>query len=79
MPKPVVAYIDGGARGNPGPAGYGVHVETTDGHLLSGGNWSVACYPEGKTGFSDPSATLFFRSSPSGDQFTLRRDSQCFF
>jgi len=34
MPKPVVVYIDGGARGNPGPAGYGVHVETTDGHLL---------------------------------------------
>ncbi|HEU4400501.1 MAG TPA: ribonuclease HI family protein [Candidatus Polarisedimenticolia bacterium] len=23
----LVAHIDGGARGNPGPAGYGVHVE----------------------------------------------------
>ena len=34
MSKPVIAYIDGGARGNPGPAGYGVHIETTDGHLL---------------------------------------------
>ena len=22
------AYIDGGARGNPGPAGYGVRIET---------------------------------------------------
>jgi ribonuclease HI len=30
----VVAYIDGGARGNPGPAGYGVRIETTDGTLV---------------------------------------------
>ena len=29
----VVIYIDGGARGNPGPAGYGVRVETLDGTL----------------------------------------------
>jgi ribonuclease HI len=31
----VVAYIDGGARGNPGPAGYGVRVEAADGTLLA--------------------------------------------
>ena len=29
-----VAYIDGGARGNPGPAGYGVRVERPDGTLV---------------------------------------------
>jgi ribonuclease HI len=28
------AYIDGGARGNPGPAGYGVRVEDADGNLI---------------------------------------------
>ena len=27
----IVAYIDGGARGNPGPAGYGVRIEGSDG------------------------------------------------
>lgn len=27
----LVAHIDGGARGNPGPAGYGVHLEAEDG------------------------------------------------
>ncbi len=27
------AYIDGGARGNPGPAGYGVRVELPDGRI----------------------------------------------
>jgi len=30
----VVAYIDGGARGNPGPAGYGVRIEAPDGTLI---------------------------------------------
>lgn len=30
----LIAYIDGGARGNPGPAGYGVRIEQTDGTLV---------------------------------------------
>ena len=34
MPDPLVAYIDGGARGNPGPAGYGVRIEHPDGTLI---------------------------------------------
>ena len=35
----ITAYIDGGARGNPGPAGYGVHIELPDGSIeeLHGG------------------------------------------
>jgi ribonuclease HI len=31
----VVAWIDGGARGNPGPAGYGARIEDADGDLLA--------------------------------------------
>ena len=31
----IVAFIDGGARGNPGPAGYGVRVEDEHGALIS--------------------------------------------
>jgi ribonuclease HI len=30
----IVAYIDGGARGNPGPAGYGVRIENATGDLV---------------------------------------------
>ena len=30
----IVAYIDGGARGNPGPAGYGVRIEDESGALI---------------------------------------------
>lgn len=31
----ITAYIDGGARGNPGPAGYGVHVEDESGVVVA--------------------------------------------
>jgi probable phosphoglycerate mutase len=31
----VVVFIDGGSRGNPGPAGYGVRVERPDGSLIT--------------------------------------------
>ena len=30
----ILAYIDGGARGNPGPAGYGARIESSDGTLI---------------------------------------------
>jgi ribonuclease HI len=30
----LIAYIDGGARGNPGPAGFGVRIEQADGSLV---------------------------------------------
>jgi ribonuclease H / adenosylcobalamin/alpha-ribazole phosphatase len=32
--SPPIIYIDGGARGNPGPAGYGVRIERADGALV---------------------------------------------
>src|SRR5262249_36262046 len=31
----IVAYIDGGARGNPGPAGFGARIEASDGVVLA--------------------------------------------
>jgi ribonuclease HI len=31
----ITAFIDGGARGNPGPAGYGVHIIDAQGNLLA--------------------------------------------
>ena len=30
----ITAYIDGGARGNPGPAGYGVFMKTDGGEII---------------------------------------------
>ena len=31
----ITAYIDGGARGNPGPAGYGVYIQGPDGAVVA--------------------------------------------
>jgi ribonuclease HI len=31
----ITAHIDGGARGNPGPAGYGVHIALPDGSIVA--------------------------------------------
>ena len=31
----ITAYIDGGARGNPGPAGYGARIEDGEGELVA--------------------------------------------
>ena len=31
----IIAYIDGGARGNPGPAGYGVRIESEAGDVIA--------------------------------------------
>lgn len=35
-PEHLVAHIDGGARGNPGPAGYGVLIEDQAGRRVAG-------------------------------------------
>jgi probable phosphoglycerate mutase len=32
----IVAYCDGGSRGNPGPSGYGVSIEDAAGHPIAG-------------------------------------------
>ena len=34
VPEELVAYIDGGSRGNPGPAGYGVLIQDAQGQTL---------------------------------------------
>ena len=31
----ITAYFDGGARGNPGPAGFGVHIVDDQGQVLA--------------------------------------------
>lgn len=41
MSAPVTAYFDGGSRGNPGPAGYGVRIEAGDGALIEELNGAI--------------------------------------
>ena len=35
----LVAYVDGGSHGNPGPAGVGVVIETSDGEIIRIAKW----------------------------------------
>lgn len=35
VPAAITAFIDGGARGNPGPAGFGVHIEDAAGQVIA--------------------------------------------
>jgi ribonuclease HI len=35
IPRTITAYFDGGARGNPGPAGYGVYIVDDEGTVLA--------------------------------------------
>lgn len=37
--QPATAHIDGGARGNPGPAAYGVVIQTAEGKILELGKY----------------------------------------
>ena len=41
MSTPVIAYFDGGSRGNPGLAGYGVRIEASDGVLIEELNGAI--------------------------------------
>jgi ribonuclease HI len=34
-PSPIIAFTDGGARGNPGPAAYGVVFQSSDGKVVA--------------------------------------------
>lgn len=42
-PDSATANIDGGSRGNPGPAGYGVHIERADGSIVELKAWLGIC------------------------------------
>jgi ribonuclease HI len=35
IPSMITAYTDGGSRGNPGPAGYGVHIVDAEGQTIA--------------------------------------------
>jgi ribonuclease HI len=53
--KTLIAHIDGGARGNPGPAGYGVHLTDDKGALVA----EISCYLGHRTNnFAEYSALI---------------------
>jgi probable phosphoglycerate mutase len=73
---PVIAYIDGGARGNPGPAGYGVRVETADGTLIEELHNSIGVATNNIAEYRALVAALTYLDQRGFLNATIRSDSQ---
>ena len=72
----IVAYIDGGARGNPGPAGYGVRVERADGALLHELRGAIGVATNNVAEYRGLIAALIYLDRERFRDVTIRSDSQ---
>lgn len=70
-----VAYIDGGARGNPGPAGYGVRVERPDGTLVEEFHESIGVATNNVAEYRGLLAALEWARAHGCRQVRVRSDS----
>ena len=75
-PAEIVAYIDGGARGNPGPAGYGVRIETADGQLIEEFSESIGVATNNVAEYRGLLAALEWARSRHPSAVHVRSDSQ---
>ena len=71
----VVAYIDGGARGNPGPAGFGVRVEQPDGALIEEFAGSIGVATNNVAEYRALLAALEWAKRHGHDRLHVRSDS----
>ena len=70
-----VLYFDGGSRGNPGPAGYGVRIEQADGTLLSEFSESIGIATNNVAEYRGLLAALEWAKSQGHRQLHVRSDS----
>lgn len=71
----IVAYIDGGARGNPGPAGYGVRIEQMDGTLVEELCESIGIATNNVAEYRGLLAALEWARAHGGHRVHVRSDS----
>jgi probable phosphoglycerate mutase len=71
----IVAYIDGGARGNPGPAGYGVRIEQPDGTLIDEFSEAIGIATNNVAEYHGLIAALEWARRRGADQVRVRSDS----
>jgi probable phosphoglycerate mutase len=71
----LVAYIDGGARGNPGPAGFGVRIEEADGTLVEEFAESIGVATNNVAEYRALLAALEWARRHGRDQLHVRSDS----
>lgn len=71
----LVAYIDGGARGNPGPAGFGVRIETRDGIKVDEFSEAIGVATNNVAEYRGLLAALRWASAHGCRQLLIRSDS----
>ena len=76
MSARVVAYIDGGARGNPGPAGYGVRVETAEGMVVDELNGAIGVATNNVAEYHGLIAALTYLAAHGHRDVIIRSDSE---
>lgn len=74
--KTIVAYIDGGSRGNPGPAGYGVRIEGRDGELVEEFHASIGVATNNVAEYRGLIAALRYAIDHGWRTLRVRSDSQ---
>jgi len=72
----IVAYIDGGARGNPGPAGYGVRIESPDGDLIEELHGSLGIATNNVAEYNGLLAALRYAAERGHREVHVRADSE---
>ena len=70
-----IAYIDGGARGNPGPAGFGVRVERADGSLVEEFSEAIGVATNNVAEYRGLLAALEWAKARGVSALTVRSDS----
>lgn len=72
----IVTYIDGGSRGNPGPAGFGVRVETAEGELIEELRESIGVATNNVAEYHGLLAALRYAIDHGEREVTVRSDSE---
>ena len=72
----ITAYFDGGARGNPGPAGWGAYIVDDQGAVLSEQHGSLGTATNNVAEYRGLIAALQWAVDQGVTQFTVRGDSQ---
>ena len=71
----IIAYVDGGARGNPGPAGYGVRIESAEGVLIEEFSESIGVATNNVAEYRGLLAALEWARQHGHRELNVRSDS----
>ena len=71
----IIANIDGGSRGNPGPAGYGVHMARPDGTVVAEFGEAIGVATNNVAEYRGLLAALRFAVAHGDADLTVRSDS----